>query len=105
MSDFINKNNNFERSPGLTKSDIDWFRNVVFLANISNLSSFFEEDEVTILRAFILEYRYKDISINENVEFTTDFRRVYASILENWLRLDQVAVLDSKFETFNMFAS
>ena len=46
----------------------------------------------------------KDISINENVEFTTDFRRVYASILENWLRLDQVAVLDSKFETFNMFA-
>ena len=47
----------------------------------------------------------KDISINENVEFTTDFRRVYASILENWLRLDQVAVLDSKFETFNMFAS
>ena len=54
MSDFINKNNNFERSPGLTKSDIEWFRNVV-LANISNLSSFFEEDEVTILRAFILE--------------------------------------------------
>ena len=45
----------------------------------------------------------KDISINENDEFTTDFRRVYASILENWLRLDQVPVLDSKFETFNMF--
>ena len=74
MSDFINKNNNFERSPGLTKSDIDWFRNVVFLANISNLSSFFEEDEVTILRAFILEYRYKDISINEqNLSMETFF--------------------------------
>ena len=43
------------------------------------------------------------ISTNENVQFTTDFRRVYGSVLENWLKIDQLQVLDSKFETFNMF--
>ena len=44
-----------------------------------------------------------NISTNENVQFTTDFRRVYGSVLENWLKIDQLQVLDSKFETFNMF--
>ena len=44
-----------------------------------------------------------NISINENVQFTTDFRRVYGSVLENWLKIDQLQVLDSKFETLNMF--
>ena len=60
MSDFINNNNNFERSPALTKSDIDWFRNVVFLANISNLSSFLRKTKLQFLE---LSYLNIDIKI------------------------------------------
>ena len=44
----------------------------------------------------------KDISINENVDFTVDFRQVYGTVLDEWLKLDQLMVLDSRFEPFNM---
>ena len=103
MSDFINQNNNFERSPGLTESDIDWFRDVVFLANLSNLSSFFEEDEVTILRAFILEYRYKDISINEqnlSMETFLEYEKYFNDLMskhENLYKSMSYAIFEKYF--------
>jgi uncharacterized protein (DUF1501 family) len=39
-----------------------------------------------------------------NLKYTVDFRRVYATVIEKWLGVDQAAVLGSKFETFDMFA-
>jgi uncharacterized protein (DUF1501 family) len=39
-----------------------------------------------------------------NLKYTVDFRRVYGTVLEKWLGVDQAAVLGSKFDTFDMFA-
>ncbi len=61
VMDFINNNNNLERSPNLSDSDIDWFSQVVFLGNISNLELYFEEDEVSHLRSLILDEIHKDV--------------------------------------------
>ena len=46
IKDFINNNNNLEDNPNLTNLDIDWFRNIVFLGNIRNLDTFFEEKDL-----------------------------------------------------------
>lgn len=40
----------------------------------------------------------------DNLQFTTDFRRVYASAIENWLRLDSAGILGGKFEPIDLFA-
>ena len=41
----------------------------------------------------------------DNLAFTTDFRRVYASVTEGWLGYtDTAALLSSRFETFPLFA-
>jgi len=39
-----------------------------------------------------------------DLKYTTDFRRVYAGILENWLNVDSAAVLKNKFEALKLFA-
>src|SRR2546426_666985 len=38
-----------------------------------------------------------------DVAYTMDFRRVYASILHDWLKADDVKVLGKKFETLELF--
>ena len=55
IQDFINNNNNLEDNPNLTDEDVEWFRNIIFLGNMKNLDTFFEEKESIILRGFILE--------------------------------------------------
>ena len=40
-----------------------------------------------------------------NLQYSTDFRRVYATMIEGWLKHpDSTAVLREKFETFPVFA-
>lgn len=39
-----------------------------------------------------------------DLKFHTDFRRVYASILENWLGVESVPILGGKFRPLNVFA-
>ena len=38
----------------------------------------------------------------DNLDFTTDFRRVYASVIDGWLGVDAAAVLGEEFATFDM---
>lgn len=45
-----------------------------------------------------------DLDEGGNLKFTTDFRRVYASLIEGWLRHDSKALLGGEFKTFPMFA-
>jgi len=59
IKDFINNNNNLEDNPNLTDLDIDWFRNIVFLGNIRNLDTFFEEKDSATLRGYILDELHK----------------------------------------------
>jgi uncharacterized protein (DUF1501 family) len=39
----------------------------------------------------------------DNLVFTTDFRRVYASIIEGWLGYRHEQLLSGNFETFPVF--
>jgi uncharacterized protein (DUF1501 family) len=39
-----------------------------------------------------------------DLKYSTDFRRVYATLLENWLRTDSKKVLDGTFETMGLLA-
>ena len=38
-------------------------------------------------------------------KFHTDFRRLYATVLDDWLGLDSRAVLGAKFETLDLFVA
>ena len=41
----------------------------------------------------------------DNLVFTTDFRRVYATMISGWLGFKNTeAILNGSFETFDMFA-
>ena len=60
IQDFINNNNNLESNQNIKEDMISWFSNVIFLGNMKNLDVYFEEDEVSTLRALILDEIYKD---------------------------------------------
>jgi hypothetical protein len=65
IKSFINNNNNLEDSPNLTDIDIDWFRNIIYLGNLEDLSSFFEKQNAAILRGLILDEIHKGLPENE----------------------------------------
>jgi uncharacterized protein (DUF1501 family) len=44
-----------------------------------------------------------NLVLGDNLESTTDFRRVYATLLEEWLGVDATKVLGQKFTTMGMF--
>jgi uncharacterized protein (DUF1501 family) len=44
------------------------------------------------------------LDAGDNLPFTTDFRRVYATMAETWLGANSSTVLNEKFKTFGMFA-
>jgi uncharacterized protein (DUF1501 family) len=44
------------------------------------------------------------LDAGDNLVFTTDFRRVYATAIERWLGADSAAVLGQPFETFDLIA-
>ena len=84
IKDFINNNNNLESKPNLKDTDIDWFSNVIFLGNMKNLDVFFEEDEVSILRALILDEIYKDLEENSQhlaIERFLDYENYFKELL------------------------
>jgi hypothetical protein len=84
IKDFINNNNNLESNPNLNDKDINWFSNVIFLGNIKNLDSSFEKDEVSILRALILDEIYKDLEGNDKnlaIERFLDYENYFNDLL------------------------
>jgi uncharacterized protein (DUF1501 family) len=44
-----------------------------------------------------------DLVLDGNLENTTDFRQVYASLVEGWMGADSTKVLGQKFQTLGMF--
>jgi uncharacterized protein (DUF1501 family) len=38
-----------------------------------------------------------------DLKYTTDFRRVYSTLLENWLNADSTQVLGNKFEQLALY--
>jgi uncharacterized protein (DUF1501 family) len=41
---------------------------------------------------------------NANLRFTTDFRSVYATVLESWLEASAADVLGQRFDQLDLFA-
>lgn len=104
IKDFINNNNNLEDSPSLTKEDVNWFRNIIFLGNIKNLESFFEEKESAILRGLILNEMYKELAENEQhlaIERFLDYESYFNELLiENEYSINAMAY--GIFEKYNI---
>ena len=44
-----------------------------------------------------------DLVLEGNLETTTDFRQVYATLIEEWLGADSARVLGQTFKTLGMF--
>jgi uncharacterized protein (DUF1501 family) len=44
-----------------------------------------------------------NLVLDGNLENTTDFRRVFATMIEEWMGADSAQVLGRKFETMRMF--
>jgi uncharacterized protein (DUF1501 family) len=44
-----------------------------------------------------------NLVLGDNLETTTDFRQVYATLIEGWLGADAEQVLGQKFEALNLF--
>ena len=45
----------------------------------------------------------RQLVLGDNLENTVDFRRVYATMIDEWLGADATSVLGQKFETLKMF--
>ena len=43
-----------------------------------------------------------ELVLGDNLQTTTDFRRVYATLIENWLGADATQVLGRRFETLGL---
>ncbi len=46
-----------------------------------------------------------ELDPGDNLIYTTDFRQVYASIIENWFDVDPVSILHDEFATLDLFGS
>ena len=104
IKDFINNNNNLEDNPNLTSLDIDWFRNIVFLGNMKNLDTFFEDRDSAKLRGYILDEMYKELSESEQhlaIERFLDYENYFNELLiENKFLINAMAY--GIFEKYNI---
>ena len=102
--DFVNNNSNLESNPNLLEKDITWFRNIVFLGNIFHLYNYFEESEASIIRGFILDDLYKELSQNEQnlaIERFLDYEKYFADLMkENEFPVD--AMVFGIFEKYEI---
>ena len=73
IKDFINNNNNLEDNPNLKEDDIKWFRIIIYLGNLYNLKSHFEEEEVLKLRNSIVEDIFCHLEDNEKILAVENF--------------------------------
>jgi uncharacterized protein (DUF1501 family) len=46
-----------------------------------------------------------NLVLDGNLENTTDFRQVYATVIEEWMGADSAKVLGQKFKTLGMFSA
>jgi uncharacterized protein (DUF1501 family) len=46
-----------------------------------------------------------ELDVNGNLRHTTDFRRVYATVLERWLGVDSALVLPARYEPLDFIAT
>lgn len=85
IQEFINNNNNLEGNPNIKDDKINWFRNVIFLGNIQDLYTYFEDSEALDLRKNILDEMYKDLSENQqhlSIERFVGYENYFSELLK-----------------------
>ena len=55
IQNFLNNNNNLEKSPEILDEEIKWFRLIIFSGNLHLFSTKFEENESLLLRNHIVD--------------------------------------------------
>ena len=55
IQNFLNKNNNLDKSPEISDEEIKWFRLIIFSGNLHLLSTKFEDNEAQELRNQIVD--------------------------------------------------
>jgi len=104
IKDFINNNNNLENNPNLKKDDVKWFRIIIYLGNLNNLKSHFEEEEVLKLRNLIVEDIFNDLDDNKKilaVESFLQYESYFAELLAD-LGSEIDAMAFAIFEKYNI---
>jgi hypothetical protein len=104
IKDFINNNNNLENNPNLKNEDIKWFRIIIYLGNLNDLKSHFEDQEVLKLRNLIVENIFNDLNDNQKilaVESFLQYESYFADLLiEFSSEIDAMAY--AIFEKYNI---
>ncbi len=82
--DFINNNNNLEKSPNITNRDIKWFRLIVFVSNIKMLSVYFDEKQSEQLHNQLIDLMVKRIQGESDLalEQLLDYESYISELLE-----------------------
>ena len=104
IKDFINNNNNLEDNPNLKEDDIKWFRIIIYLGNLYNLKSHFEEEEVLKLRNSIVEDIFCHLEDDEKILAVENFLQYenYFSELLADLNSEIDAMAFAVFEKYNI---
>ena len=104
IKDFINNNNNLENNPNLKEDDVKWFRLIIYLGNLNNLKSHFEEEEVFKLRNLIVEDISRSSSENEKIAGVESFLQYesYFGDLLNEFDSEIDAMAFAIFEKYNI---
>jgi hypothetical protein len=104
IKDFINNNNNLENNPNLKEDDIKWFRLIIYLGNLNNLKSHFDEEEVFKLRNLIVEDISRSSSENEKIAGVESFLQYesYFGDLLNEFDSEIDAMAFAIFEKYNI---
>lgn len=70
IQNFLNKNNNLDKSPEISDEEIKWFRLIIFSGNLHLLSTKFEDHEALDLRNKIVDELI--LFLDEDAEISMD---------------------------------
>ena len=87
IQDFLNKNNNLEKSPEIIDKDIRWFRLIVFVGNLHIMSTKFEDKESLELRNTIIDnlLSFLDKDTEVAMDLFLNYERYYNDILQKYI--------------------
>lgn len=104
IKDFINQNNNLENNPNLQSSDVKWFRLIIYLGNLYQLKSNFEEDEVLVFRNSILDQMFDELDDSNKllaIDSFLDYEKYFSELLREYnSEIDAMAY--AVFEKYNI---
>lgn len=106
IQNFLNANQNLEKSPNISDSDIRWFRLIIFVGNLHLLRLRFEDEESLKLRNYIIDYLmdYIDKDSDLAMDMFLDYEKYFNEVLSKYVETEKsmaMAIFDKyKINTF-----